>query len=147
MSPPFLSPRGEGSRCTICTACSAFAPLVTVLDNRWYLDAAFLALVALCDQVAALLKRIQRQGNIKFAPQSRFHADFNVVVIDKHGDVQFFLHQFWFIPGALRQCFKVRWRLAPAVASGGLLYRRPDEVDNCFERRTGLEHSRDAQLL
>jgi NADH:ubiquinone oxidoreductase subunit 5 (subunit L)/multisubunit Na+/H+ antiporter MnhA subunit len=33
---------------------SAFAPLVVVLDNRWYLDAAFLALVALCDQVAAL---------------------------------------------------------------------------------------------
>ena len=33
---------------------SAFAPLVTVLDNRWYLDALFLALVALCDQVAAL---------------------------------------------------------------------------------------------
>jgi NADH-quinone oxidoreductase subunit L len=33
---------------------SAFAPLVTVLDRRWYLDDAFLALVALCDQVAAL---------------------------------------------------------------------------------------------
>lgn len=33
---------------------SAFAPLVTVLDNRWYLDAVFLALVALCDRVAAL---------------------------------------------------------------------------------------------
>ncbi len=44
------------------------------------------------DQVAALLERIQRQRNIKFAPQSRFHADFNIVVIDKHGDVQFFLH-------------------------------------------------------
>ena len=33
---------------------SAFAPAVTVLDRRWYLDDAFLALVALCDQVAAL---------------------------------------------------------------------------------------------
>ncbi|MFI5361909.1 MAG: NADH-quinone oxidoreductase subunit L [Elusimicrobiota bacterium] len=33
---------------------SAFAPLVTVLDNRWYLDAVFLALVAVCDKVAAL---------------------------------------------------------------------------------------------
>jgi NADH-quinone oxidoreductase subunit L len=33
---------------------SAFAPLVVVLDRRWYLDDAFLALVALCDQVAAL---------------------------------------------------------------------------------------------
>jgi NADH-quinone oxidoreductase subunit L len=33
---------------------SAFAPLVTVLDNRWYLDDVFLALVALCDQVAVL---------------------------------------------------------------------------------------------
>ena len=33
---------------------SAFAPVVSVLDNRWYLDDAFLALVGLCDQVAAL---------------------------------------------------------------------------------------------
>jgi NADH-quinone oxidoreductase subunit L len=33
---------------------SAFGPLVTVLDNRWYLDAAFLALVVLCDRAAAL---------------------------------------------------------------------------------------------
>ena len=33
---------------------SAFAPLVIVLDNRWYLDDAFLALAALCDKVAAL---------------------------------------------------------------------------------------------
>lgn len=33
---------------------SAFGPLVTVLDRRWYLDDAFLALVALCDQVALL---------------------------------------------------------------------------------------------
>ncbi|MDE2143668.1 MAG: hypothetical protein KGJ84_14765, partial [Elusimicrobia bacterium] len=33
---------------------SAFAPIVTVLDRRWYLDDAFLALVALCDQVALL---------------------------------------------------------------------------------------------
>ncbi len=33
---------------------SAFGPLVTVLDRRWYLDDAFLALVALCDSVAAL---------------------------------------------------------------------------------------------
>ncbi len=32
----------------------AFAPLVTILDNRWFLDAAFLALVALCDRVAEL---------------------------------------------------------------------------------------------
>jgi NADH-quinone oxidoreductase subunit L len=33
---------------------ASFGPLVTVLDNRWYLDDAFLALVALCDKVAAL---------------------------------------------------------------------------------------------
>ncbi|MFI5346787.1 MAG: NADH-quinone oxidoreductase subunit L [Elusimicrobiota bacterium] len=33
---------------------AAFGPVVTVLDRRWYLDDAFLALVALCDQVAAL---------------------------------------------------------------------------------------------
>jgi NADH-quinone oxidoreductase subunit L len=33
---------------------AAFSPVVTVLDRRWYLDDAFLALVALCDQVAAL---------------------------------------------------------------------------------------------
>ncbi len=33
---------------------SAFAPLVTVLDRRWYLDDVFLGLVAVCDQVAAL---------------------------------------------------------------------------------------------
>ena len=33
---------------------STFAPAVVVLDNRWYLDALFLALVALCDKVAAL---------------------------------------------------------------------------------------------
>jgi NADH-quinone oxidoreductase subunit L len=33
---------------------AAFGPLVTVLDRRWYLDDAFLALVALCDQVALL---------------------------------------------------------------------------------------------
>lgn len=33
---------------------SAFAPIVTILDNRWYLDDAFLALAATCDQVAAL---------------------------------------------------------------------------------------------
>src|SRR5579864_9003163 len=34
-----------------------------------------------------------------------------------------------------------------ATASGGLLYRRPDEVYNLFERGSGLEYSRDAQLL
>jgi NADH-quinone oxidoreductase subunit L len=33
---------------------SAFGPLVTVLDNRWYLDDVFLAIVALCDMVAGL---------------------------------------------------------------------------------------------
>ena len=33
---------------------STFAPIVAVLDHRWYLDDAFLALVALCDRVAAL---------------------------------------------------------------------------------------------
>ena len=32
---------------------SSFGPLVTVLDRRWYLDDAFLGLVALCDQAAA----------------------------------------------------------------------------------------------
>src|SRR5580704_8723702 len=31
--------------------------------------------------------------------------------------------------------------------SGDLLYRRPDEVYYCFERGSGLEYSRDAQLL
>src|ERR1700730_17528352 len=34
-----------------------------------------------------------------------------------------------------------------ATASGGLLYRRPDEVYNLFERGSGLEYSRDTQLL
>ena len=33
---------------------SAFAPIATLLDRRWYLDDAFLALVAFCDGVAAL---------------------------------------------------------------------------------------------
>jgi len=33
---------------------STFAPVATLLDNRWYLDDAFLALVAVCDAVAAL---------------------------------------------------------------------------------------------
>src|ERR1700680_4818863 len=40
--------------------------------------------------------------------------------------------------------------LAPAKAgttSGGLLHRRPDEVYYLFERGSGLEYSRDAQLL
>src|SRR5580658_336133 len=35
----------------------------------------------------------------------------------------------------------------PVLASSGLLYRRPDEVYNIFERSSGLEYSRDAQLL
>ena len=44
-----------GSRFTAAEAIrSTFAPVVVVLDNRWYLDAVFLALVALCDQLAAL---------------------------------------------------------------------------------------------
>jgi NADH-quinone oxidoreductase subunit L len=44
----------RGPRFAIAEAIrEAFAPLVAVLDNRWYLDDAFLALVALCDQVAA----------------------------------------------------------------------------------------------
>src|SRR5580704_13234455 len=34
-----------------------------------------------------------------------------------------------------------------ATASRGLLYRRPYEVYNLFERGSGLEHSRDTQLL
>src|ERR1700675_1056506 len=34
-----------------------------------------------------------------------------------------------------------------ATASRGLLYRRPDEVYNLFERGSGLEYSRDTQLL
>src|ERR1700726_505217 len=34
-----------------------------------------------------------------------------------------------------------------ATASRGLLYRRPDEVYNLFERGSGVEYSRDAQLL
>jgi NADH-quinone oxidoreductase subunit L len=33
---------------------STFAPIATLLDRRWYLDDIFLALVALCDRVAAL---------------------------------------------------------------------------------------------
>jgi len=33
---------------------STFSPIATLLDRRWYLDDAFLALVAFCDQVAAL---------------------------------------------------------------------------------------------
>jgi NADH-quinone oxidoreductase subunit L len=33
---------------------STFSPVVVILDNRWYLDALFLALVALCDQIAGL---------------------------------------------------------------------------------------------
>ncbi|NNN06903.1 MAG: NADH-quinone oxidoreductase subunit L [Elusimicrobia bacterium] len=33
---------------------NTFAPITTLLDRRWYLDDAFLALVAFCDQVAAL---------------------------------------------------------------------------------------------
>src|SRR5260370_11644254 len=34
-----------------------------------------------------------------------------------------------------------------ATASSGLLYRGPDEVYNLFERGSGLEYSRDTQLL
>src|SRR5260370_42107337 len=33
------------------------------------------------------------------------------------------------------------------LASGGLLYRRPDEAYNLVERGPGLEYSRDAQLF
>jgi NADH-quinone oxidoreductase subunit L len=33
---------------------SAFSPIATLLDRRWYLDGFFLALVALCDRIAAL---------------------------------------------------------------------------------------------
>ena len=35
----------------------------------------------------------------------------------------------------------------PVAASGGLLYRRPYEVDYLFKRSSGLKHSRDAQLF
>src|ERR1700733_10456905 len=35
----------------------------------------------------------------------------------------------------------------PGTTSGGLLHRRPDEVYYLFERGSGLEYSRDAQLL
>ncbi len=85
MSPPFLSPRGEGRRCTICTAFSA-------MDAGRAFLASPVGVSEFGDQVAALLERIKRERYIKFPPQSRFHADLNIVVIDKHGDVQFFLH-------------------------------------------------------
>ena len=44
------------------------------------------------DQVSALLERFQYERHVEFAPQCRFDADFNVVVVDKHGDIQSFLH-------------------------------------------------------
>jgi len=44
------------------------------------------------DDIAALLQRIQRQRHIEFAPQRRLESDLDVVVIDKHRDVQFVLH-------------------------------------------------------
>ncbi len=46
------------------------------------------------DDVAALLERIQRERDVKFPPQRGFQSNLDVVVIDKHRDIQFFLHSY-----------------------------------------------------
>ena len=46
------------------------------------------------DDVAALLQRIQRERDVKFAPQRRLQSNLDVVVIDKHRDIQFILHSY-----------------------------------------------------
>ena len=44
------------------------------------------------DQIAALLQSVQCERDVEFAPQRGLQSDLDVVVIDKHRDVQFILH-------------------------------------------------------
>ncbi len=44
------------------------------------------------DDVAALFQSLYCHGDIEFAPQRGLYADLYIVVIDKDGNVQFFLH-------------------------------------------------------
>src|SRR5260370_26270081 len=46
------------------------------------------------DYVAALLERLNGYGDVEFAPQRGLYADLYVVVVDKDGHAQFFLHSF-----------------------------------------------------
>ena len=85
MSAPFLSPRGEGSRCTICTAFSAICARGAFLP-------APVGVRELGDDIAAFLQCVERERHVELAVQRRLHADLDVVVIDEHGDLQFFLH-------------------------------------------------------
>ena len=41
---------------------------------------------------AALLQGVERHGDFKLPPQSRFHADLDVVVIDENRNVKTILH-------------------------------------------------------
>src|SRR6185369_8201126 len=97
--------------------------------------------------IASLFQSFQRQRYVKLTPQRGFHADLNVVVVDKYRYVQFVLHQ------------KIsQWDIGPTPPARDLLLLltywhlfEPDilvnERDNRFKRSARLKHGAHANLF
>ena len=51
------------------------------------------------DDFAAFLERVQHRRHVEFAVQCGLHADFDIVKIDEHGDLQFLFHFEFLKPG------------------------------------------------
>ena len=66
------------------------------------------------DNLAAFLQGFQHDGNVEFALKRRFHADFDVVEVDKDRDLQVLVHVH----------LRVQTRLKPARFISILLYYR-----------------------
>jgi hypothetical protein len=53
------------------------------------------------DDVAALFERVERHRDVEFTLKRGLDADFDVVVIDKHRDIQLVLHVFLVVPSGI----------------------------------------------
>ena len=67
--------------------------------------------------VSPLAEAFQHRGHFKLPLQCRFHADFNVVVVDEHGDFQFVCHFDLFSDPPLQPACLVDGRMNSTIPS------------------------------
>src|ERR1022692_2283607 len=103
MSPPFLSPRGEGSRWIMWTAWAAiFSEWRLALDHVDGMGGHFFRMAAghlpvtiseLGDNLAPLFEGLQHQGYVKLPAEGTLHADFDIVEVYENSKLKLFFHE------------------------------------------------------